>query len=159
MTGAFIVIMTILLVLIGSFCLAILNCCHKRAQPQNVQQSASQSSLATEDSDVEEGVNDFPPRYSLVVVTSHDHQGKRETTFTSKQQILQRLSSDSGSINSVFVLPTPPPNYTQAMMDLAEKGIFFNSEGTGIMPPIYKGVVVVEAADEEDEDGPQPEIV
>ena len=85
---------------------------------------------------------DAPPRYSLVVVSSGGQDGSVNIVPSGGNQDgrnshLLNAIAEQDNISGLFVIPSPPPNYRQALMDLAEKGIIFNPESLRPPPPAY----------------------
>lgn len=127
--SALLTVVIIFIILLGSICFAVKQCfCIKCRSSSNPDEEDIQRSLLAR------SYRDPPPRYSVVVCTSGDQNGSHSSL---EDEISQRRLSQTGSIDSVFYIPTPPPNYSQALLDLAEKGIIFNPESLNPMPPAY----------------------
>ena len=146
--GAIVTIFAIIFICIAScYCVAIETC--KR------QRRPSTSSHGNELSDHEDSqlfdssitvsspapsIDDAPPRYSLVVVASSDgciNTMPSGVTSLCRNSPLINAVTEQDNISGLFVIPSPPPNYRQALMDLAEKGIIFNPESLCPQPPAY----------------------
>ena len=134
MVSAVLTVTLIFLILVVAVCLAIKPHCCSKFGASPVETTASEDS---ESSLLESVASDPPPRYSIVINTS---QGPVESCCSIDDLSMERRLSHTGSIDSVFFVPltNAPPNYSAALMDLAEKGVIFNPESLKPMPPSYK---------------------
>ena len=148
--GAIITIFAILVICIASCCCIAVETCKRQNRPRRgshgnhasdcedahlYDSSSTLSSLAP-------SLNDAPPRYSLVVVSSAHQNGSVNILPSNANQEcrnshLLNAIVEQDNISGLFVIPSPPPNYRQALMDLAEKGIIFNPENLRPPPPAY----------------------
>lgn len=98
--------------------------CSKRRNPASSVSSSSSSSHRSSISTVSS--YDAPPRYSVAVETAADGS-------------VQTVLRDRSSVYSIAFMGTPPPDYAQAIQDLQNKGLLFNSS-LEPMPPAYSDV-------------------
>ena len=127
------------IILVVSICLAFCECRGRRlGQPGRL------SDLPFTDGGSQEGLlgptADPPPRYSVVVVTNGEEGNHTQrSTANVIQPVLDRVSTAS-SVDGVFVIPTPPPDYRQALLDMADKGVILKPENLRPAPPAYTEV-------------------
>ncbi len=159
--GAIVTILSIFIICVASCCCVAKEFCKRQRRHSNGHSnrhnseganlfdsySGSSASLSNPD-------DDLPPRYSVVVVSSAGQpdqsvaitpssasvQGSPVSTTTSvhssSSHVLNAIAAQE-NITGVFVIPSPPPNYRQALLDLAEKGVIFNPESLKPPPPSY----------------------
>ena len=68
----------------------------------------------------------------MVVSSPHEVDG----AVPSGSRLLEAIT-ESGEVNEIFVISSPPPNYRDALRYLARQGKVFKPEDLGPMPPAY----------------------
>lgn len=133
MVSAVLTVVVICFILFIAVCLAAKPRCLKCPSTA----TETHDSEDTESTLLESVSSDPPPRYSLVINTSQGPSGSHSSIGG---LTLQRNLSYTGSIDSVFLVPltNAPPDYSTALMYLAEKGVIFNPNSLKPMPPSYK---------------------
>ena len=186
--GAIVTIFAIFTICIASCCCVAMELCKRKPPHGNRVETASDcedaqlfNNSGSVTSLTSSFLEDAPPRYSLVVVSSSDAtNGNVNVSLTSPSRGAQtescqgtppnggsdgsRTSTASHVLNAItqqdnisglFVIPSPPPNYRQALLDMAEKGVIFNPESLRPPPPSYDELVDVDRT--ASNGSPQPE--